>query len=584
MKASIPGSSAMPGKIEFYSILCGVFLYKKYAPSGHEYVPWTERLPDANGFDAYVKKTYYENYYGSMFGIQPENPNGRLNTLISHATMKALADNPLSCVLPDEQPIHFSIHYFDRFIFSDGLGIYCFKIQFAEETHISYPLISDLLQKIRNPESEVICGSEKIKLTSLIHRYLQPGLQLPQHWHQYLAQLKHYTVIDDSSIESLDKEKDETLFELAHCMPIGTIRSNSNHSPTPEYYDKVLTSSVFIYKNWKAIALLDSFSRISASYPDTFKSWELDYFHIYVHCLYAKYQLYYFNSQSTTAADKQTVRLKEKFFEFVNEYSASSISYKFLPNLLYEKMKSSLELQKEIENTEKKMSRIREDPKPNSIRSDLNEVEESVSRNISSSIIQGYAYDIFVSYRRNDNKYDGWVSEFVKNLKRELVATLKEPVNIYFDENPADGLLETHDVDDSLKDKLKSLIFIPIVSQTYCDTKSFAWKNEFMVFKNLSFKDDFGSKVKLPTGNVASRILPMRIHELDESDRAIIENEIGPLRAIDFIFKASGVNRPLTPHDKREDNADRTFYRDQINKVANAVKEILTGLKKFAQV
>ena len=43
-------------------------------------------------------------------------------------------------------------------------------------------------------------------------------------------------------------------------------------------------------------------------------------------------------------------------------------------------------------------------------------------------------------------------------------------------------LLETHDVDASLKEKLKCLIFIPIISRTYCDPKSFAWEHEFKAF------------------------------------------------------------------------------------------------------
>ena len=59
------------------------------------------------------------------------------------------------------------------------------------------------------------------------------------------------------------------------------------------------------------------------------------------------------------------------------------------------------------------------------------------------SLIQGYEYDIFISYRQKDNKYDGWVTEFVTNLKRELEATFKEDISIYFDQNPHDGLLET---------------------------------------------------------------------------------------------------------------------------------------------
>ena len=68
-----------------------------------------------------------------------------------------------------------------------------------------------------------------------------------------------------------------------------------------------------------------------------------------------------------------------------------------------------------------------------------------------------------------------WVSEFVANLRKELEATFKEDISIYFDENPHDGLLETHDVDKSLRGKLKSLILIPIISQTYCDPTCFAW-------------------------------------------------------------------------------------------------------------
>ncbi len=99
------------------------------------------------------------------------------------------------------------------------------------------------------------------------------------------------------------------------------------------------------------------------------------------------------------------------------------------------------------------------------------------------SLLPGFEYDIFISYRQKDNKGGRWITEFVNSLKTELESTLKEDVSIYFDENSHDGLLETHDVGDSLKEKLKCLILIPIVSQTYCDSKSFAWNSEFLAFK-----------------------------------------------------------------------------------------------------
>ena len=197
-----------------------------------------------------------------------------------------------------------------------------------------------------------------------------------------------------------------------------------------------------------------------------------------------------------------------------------------------------------------------------------------------SSILSGFEYDIFISYRHNDNR-SGWVTEFVKSLQEELGATIKDSVSVYFDTNPHDGLLETHDVDDSLKEKLRCIIFIPIISQTYCDPKSFAWRNEFLVFKKLANEDQFGLKIKLQNGNTTSRILPIKIHDLDAEDKLTIENEIGGvLRAIEFIFKSAGVNRPLLAHeDHPQDNLNKTFYRDQVNKVANAIKEIISTLK-----
>ncbi len=196
------------------------------------------------------------------------------------------------------------------------------------------------------------------------------------------------------------------------------------------------------------------------------------------------------------------------------------------------------------------------------------------------SLIAGYVYDIFISYRQNDNRHDGWVNRFVDHLKGELETTFKEEVNVYFDLNPHNGLLDTHDVDESLKEKLKCLIFIPVISRTYCDPKSFAWEHEFRAFLRIAEADRLGLKVTLHSGNVASRILPVRIHELDDEDNKLIENEIGGvLRAIDFIYREPGVNRPLTPDDDEHRNLSGTRYRNQINKTANAVREIILALQ-----
>jgi TolB-like protein len=196
------------------------------------------------------------------------------------------------------------------------------------------------------------------------------------------------------------------------------------------------------------------------------------------------------------------------------------------------------------------------------------------------SLIPGYEYDIFISYRQKDNKYDGWVTEFVDNLKKEIEATFKEEISVYFDINPHDGLLETHDVEASLREKLKCLVFIPVISRTYCDPKSFAWEHEFKAFLFQAATDQYGLMVKLPDGNVANRVLPVRIHDLDKNDIKLCESVLkGVLRGVEFIYKEPGVNRSLTPADDEKINLNRTRYRNQINKVALAIKEIVSGLK-----
>ena len=69
---------------------------------------------------------------------------------------------------------------------------------------------------------------------------------------------------------------------------------------------------------------------------------------------------------------------------------------------------------------------------------------------------------------------------------------------------------------------------------------------------------------------------------LIREDKLALETELGGvLRGIEFIYKSSGVNRPLKPSDNPDKNLNKTYYRDQINKVANAVKEIITALKKY---
>ncbi len=201
------------------------------------------------------------------------------------------------------------------------------------------------------------------------------------------------------------------------------------------------------------------------------------------------------------------------------------------------------------------------------------------------SIIPDYDCDIYVSYRFNDNKYDGWVTEFVEKLNQELGATIKDKLSIYFDNIPEGKIPDPEPGNSTSGRKIKSLIFVPIISQTYCDTSSPVWKGEFSSFQTESKNDHIGPHIKLPNGNIVSRVMPVKIHDIDTEDTRLLETELsGVLRSIDFIYREEGVNRPLRPvDDDKQSSPLKPMYRNQINKLANAVKEIISGIKMMQQ-
>lgn len=207
---------------------------------------------------------------------------------------------------------------------------------------------------------------------------------------------------------------------------------------------------------------------------------------------------------------------------------------------------------------------------------------EKKTEDTEGSILPGFKYDVYLSFNPNDNKYDGWVNEFISKLKQELNATLKDKLNVHFDRGPLPG--HEHHAAPSQKN-IQSLIFIPVISQTYCDPQSYAWQEEFLCFKSEINEDKIGPQVILPNGHATSRILPVKIHDIDIDDVRLLERELhGDLRSVDFIYREAGVNRPLRPaDDELAMGKTGILYRNQINKLANLIKEVVQGIKYAAK-
>ncbi|MDO7853536.1 hypothetical protein [Hymenobacter convexus] len=192
------------------------------------------------------------------------------------------------------------------------------------------------------------------------------------------------------------------------------------------------------------------------------------------------------------------------------------------------------------------------------------------------ALLPDFEYDIFISYRHNDEE---WMADFITRLQHELLTVFGKELHIYYDRDTRDGLGDTHLVRESLDHRvLKSMILMPVISATYCDTEKYSWRYEFLPFLERAKTDRLGLNLKLAGGGVSSRILPLRIHNLEDKDSQLLEHTLGGfLRSIDFVYEAQGVNRPLRAKDEdlKPATSNGLIYCNQLNKVANTIKDLV---------
>ena len=132
--------------------------------------------------------------------------------------------------------------------------------------------------------------------------------------------------------------------------------------PDETYFqDLIRENEISLFRNWKALCLYDSFCRIAVNLDafDKHKLWLNEYILIYIYVLYARYFLHYTNNQlALLFKDPKLVEEhRDKFFKFKNEFNHTKISYKFLPNIIYEKFKETLDVEDEVVLIEEKLTR-----------------------------------------------------------------------------------------------------------------------------------------------------------------------------------------------------------------------------------
>src|SRR3990172_7293606 len=107
------------------------------------------------------------------------------------------------------------------------------------------------------------------------------------------------------------------------------------------------------------------------------------------------------------------------------------------------------------------------------------------------AILPSYKFDVYISYRHSDSVRE-WVMEFIEKLQQELDASLKDRLSVYVDKRGVGNEIDSDSFKKERTENLRSLIFIPVLSNTYCDSSKFNWEEEFMQFKTSSANDELG--------------------------------------------------------------------------------------------
>jgi hypothetical protein len=249
------------------------------------------------------------------------------------------------------------------FLFNEQIGLFSLTLKIPESNH-SIGFISDIINLCRNFDSEIDVRSTDI----------QNGPQ----WHQWISQhylcgtplrdekkkikvdefsgskFKVFSVID-CDISHVDRQY--LLFDLGTSSPINSSKGEGNFAPHPDYFAEVMKNKISIFNNWESLCLFDSFSTIGSgilTYELNRKTWEESYFRIYLFRIFFKYNLYRYNSELHV----NTVKLRNQFEKFLNNYNLSHISFNFLPNEIFNKIGDALHLDEELETFQSRINRI----------------------------------------------------------------------------------------------------------------------------------------------------------------------------------------------------------------------------------
>jgi hypothetical protein len=161
------------------------------------------------------------------------------------------------------------------------------------------------------------------------------------------SKYKLFMVLDIPELNEKETMK-SLLFDIGTLSRIGSAIGSNYDSMDSDYVQQLIKkNTISVFNNWEGLALLDSFTVIGNKILDApykKETYSTVYYGIYLYCLFLKYHLFKYNFE---IADLDEDR-RSNFQDFLSKYYFNYISYNFLPTEIFNKIKTALDIEKEL--------------------------------------------------------------------------------------------------------------------------------------------------------------------------------------------------------------------------------------------
>ena len=254
----------------------------------------------------------------------------------------------------------------ELYFFSNNTGIFSltFKILIKD-----FDYLSDITYCASSFDNEIIEKDAKMCFHKWISKNVLGGIELRGENIEtdiYSgSKFKVYTIVD---VLEKDKEnfysRDHLLYDIGTRSRIGTMGSNSYNAPSQQYFEELMDNNLNIFNNYQGLALLDSFTIVGNDiYPEIVNNefeankqntFNRIYFSIYIFNLFVRYNLFKFNATYKSEPKEK----RDEFQQFLSDYNFKHISFNFLPNIFFNKMRNAMGIDNEIEHFESRLDSL----------------------------------------------------------------------------------------------------------------------------------------------------------------------------------------------------------------------------------